>query len=75
MPIDNIIREINKIIVLLDKFPIKIKLSNPTINASTPIINTDFIGLVENDIIPPSEYLSSLYNDHLEFPYILFSGM
>ena len=34
-----------------------------------------FIGLVENDIIPPSEYLRSLNNDHLEVPYILFSGM
>ena len=52
MPMDNIIREINKIIVPLAKLPIKIKLSNPTISASTPIINTDFIGLVENDIIP-----------------------
>ena len=75
MPMDNIIREINKIIVLLAKLPIKIKLSNPAISASTPIINTDFIGLVETYIIPPSEYLSSLNNDHLEVPYILFSGM
>lgn len=62
----------NKIIVLCDKLPINIKFNIPTKNINKPIMNNNFIGLVENETTPPKEYFKSLIKDHFDLPYNLF---
>ena len=75
IPTDNIIKEINNIIVLKDKFPINKKLISPIKNIIIPTININVSGIVENDIIPSNEYLVNLIKLHLDVPYFLFSGI
>ena len=69
---DNIINDKNNIIVLLAKDPNRIKFKNPIKNVTTPSININLLGLVENEIIPLKEYLISFIRDHLNYHEVFY---